>query len=344
MRTFSGGTALRRGATLLAALVAVTALLAGCAGSTGTPAATGSGHAQRTPVRIATLKGPTGVGMVHLMQAQGEGTSANDYTFTVTDAPDDVVAKVASGDVDIAAVPTNLAAALYAKTSGAVQMLAVNTLGVMYIVTDGTPVTSMADLKGLTIYASGQGSNPEYVLRFLLQKNGLDPDTDVRIVWKSEHDEVATLVASGAAGVALLPEPFVTAVTVKDPKLSVALDLTKEWARVVTDGSQLMMGGVIVRKDFAREHPDAVTSFLAEYSASIDEAKSDAGTTSALCAQYGIIPSAAVARQALPRLNLTFLTGAELKAGLEGYFRVLYDANPKAVGGSLPDAGFYYTT
>ena len=140
----------------------------------------------------------------------------------------------------------------------------------------------MADLKGLTIYASGQGSNPEYVLRFLLQKNGLDPDTDVRIVWKSEHDEVAHAGSrAGRPAVALLPEPFVTAVTVKDPKLSVALDLTKEWARVVTDGSQLMMGGVIVRKDFAREHPDAVTSFLAEYSASIDEAKSDAGTTSA---------------------------------------------------------------
>ena len=336
-----GTVALRGPALLFAALFTAACVLAGC---TPTPGARSASPAQRTSVRIATLKGPTGVGMVHLMQSEDAGTTTNDYTFAITDAPDDVVAKVASGDVDIAAVPTNLAATLYAKTSGAVQMLAVNTLGVMYIVTDGTPVTSMADLKGLTIYASGQGSNPEYVLRFLLQKNGLDPDTDVRIVWKSEHDEVATLVASGAAGVALLPEPFVTAVTVKDPKLSVALDLTKEWARVVTDGSQLMMGGVIVRKDFAREHPDAVTSFLAEYSASIDEAKSDAGTTSALCAQYGIIPSAAVARQALPRLNLTFLTGAELKAGLEGYFRVLYDANPKAVGGSLPDAGFYYTT
>ena len=336
-----GTVALRGPALLFAALFTAACVLAGC---TPTPGARSASPAQRTSVRIATLKGPTGVGMVHLMQSEDAGTTTNDYTFAITDAPDDVVAKVASGDVDIAAVPTNLAATLYAKTSGAVQMLAVNTLGVMYIVTDGTPVTSMADLKGLTIYASGQGSNPEYVLRFLLQKNGLDPDTDVRIVWKSEHDEVATLVASGAASVALLPEPFVTAVTVKDPKLSVALDLTKEWARVVTDGSQLMMGGVIVRKDFAREHPDAVTSFLAEYSASIDEAKSDAGTTSALCAQYGIIPSAAVARQALPRLNLTFLTGAELKAGLEGYFRVLYDANPKAVGGSLPDAGFYYTT
>lgn len=330
--------------TLLASLFTVLVVLAGCAGTTGTPAAGGSSAAGRTAVRIATLKGPTGVGMVHLMQAQDAGTTANDYAFTVTAAPEDVVAKVASGDVDIAAVPTNLAAVLYAKTSGAVQMLAVNTLGVMYIVTNGVPVSSLADLKGRTIYASGQGSNPEYVLRFLLAKNGLDPDTDVRLVWKSEHDEVATLVASGDAEVALLPEPFVTAVTMKNPEVAVALDLTTEWTKAVTDGSQLMMGGVIARKDFAEQHPEAVTAFLTEYAASVAAAKSDAETTSALCETYGIIPSAAVAKQALPRLNLTFLAGEDMSAGLRGYFQVLYDADPKAVGGSLPDAGFYYTT
>ncbi len=328
----------------LVSLLVALALLAGCAGTTGEPAAAGSSPAQRTAVRVAALKGPTGVGMVHLMQAQDAGTTANDYAFTITDAPDEVVAKVASGDVDIAAVPTNLAAVLYAKTSGAVQMLAVNTLGVMYIVTNGTSVSSMADLKGKTIYASGQGSNPEYVLRFLLQKAGLDPDTDVHLVWKSEHDEVATLVAGGKAQVALLPEPFVTAVTVKNPEVAVALDLTTEWSKAVTDGSQLMMGGVIARKDFIEQHPDAVTSFLSEYAASIDAAKTDADATATLCAQYGIIPSAAVAKQALPRLNLTFLSGEEMEAGLGGYFQVLYDANPAAVGGSLPDAGFYYTT
>ena len=329
---------------LLASLFTVVALLSGCAGTAGTPGAAASSPARRTPVRIATLKGPTGVGMVHLMQAQDAGTTANDYAFAVTAAPEDVVAKVATGDVDIAAVPTNLAAVLNAKTSGAVQMLAVNTLGVMYIVTDGVPLAGMADLKGRTIHASGQGSNPEYVLRFLLERNGLDPDTDVHIVWKSEHDEVATLVAGGDAEVALLPEPFVTAVTVKNPELAVELDLTTEWTKAVTDGSQLMMGGVIARRDFVEQHPDAVAAFLTEYAASIEAAKTDAETTSALCEQYGIIPSAAVAKQALPRLNLTFLAGEDMLAGLQGYFRVLYDADPKAVGGSLPDAGFYYTT
>lgn len=326
------------------ALFGVVAALAGCAGAAGDSVTSASVATPRTAVRIATLKGPTGVGMVHLMQSQADGIAANDYSFGVTESPEEVVARIASGEVDIAAVPTNLAAVLYAKTSGAIRMLAVNTLGVLYIVTDQASVTSIADLKGRTVYASGQGSNPEYVLRFLLQKNGLDPDTDVHLVWKSEHDEVATLVASGRASIALLPEPFVTAVTLKNPTLSATLDLTSEWAKVVSDGSQLMMGGVIARAAFVQEHPDAVRTFLAEYATSIEAAKSDAETTSALCERFGIIPSAAVAKQALPRLNLTFLTGEEMKAGLQGYFQVLYDANPTSLGGALPDSGFYDTT
>lgn len=322
---------------MVAAVVAAVALalIVGCSG-VAAPAA------PKVTVRLATLKGPTGVGMVHLMQAQAGGTTANDYVTTVSDSPEEIVAKLASGDVDIAAVPTNLGAALYAKTSGGVQMLAVNTLGVLYIVAEGDAVRSVADLSGRTILASGQGSNPEYVLRFLLQANGLDPDADVTLVFKSQHDEVATLMASGEADLALLPEPFVTTVTMKNPKLTVALDLTRQWAAVVTDGSQLMMGGVLARSGFVAKNPAAVKSFLDEYAASVATATADAEATAALCEKFGIIP-AAVARQSLPRLNLTFLAGAEMAAGLKGYYQVLYDANPKAVGGELPDSGFYYT-
>lgn len=327
---------------MLASVLAATAMMAGCGADPGAPAS-GATEA-KTAVRIATLKGPTGVGMVGLMQAQESGTATNDYSFTVTDSPEDVVAKVASGDVDIAAVPTNLGATLYAKTSGAVKMLAVNTLGVLYIVENGQAIESMADLKGKTIHATGQGSNPEYVLRFLLQRSGLDPETDVEIVFASEHDELATLVAGGEVGIALLPEPFVTAVTVKNPELRVAVDLTEVWSEAVTDGSQLMMGGVIARSDFVEKNPDAVTAFLAEYEASVQQALSDVAGTAELCEQFGIIPSAAVAKQALPRLNLVFLAGEEMKAGLQGYLQVLYDANPKSVGGALPDSGFYFTT
>lgn len=327
---------------MLIPLLLVAALLAGCA-AVPAPGASPEPTLKRTAVRVAALKGPTGVGMVGLMKAQQDGRAVNSYTFTVTDSPEDVVAKVASGDVDIAAVPTNLAATLYAKTSGGVRMLAVNTLGVMYIVEDGESIHDLRDLAGKTIHATGQGSNPEYVLRFLLQRNGIDPDSDVRIVFASEHDELATLVASGEAKIALLPEPFVTTVTTKNPKVRVASDLTAEWAKAVTDGSQLMMGGVIARSDFVATRPQAVTDFLTEYRASINLALTDTDGTAALCEQFGIIPSAAVARRALPRLGLSYLDGDAMKAGLQGYFKVLYDAKPESVGGALPDSGFYFT-
>lgn len=326
-----------RAPLLLACFALVASLMASCTGApVGRPAAAPT-------VRIATLKGPTGVGMVHLMQAQRAGTATNDYSFTVTDSPDEVAAKVASGDVDIAAVPTNLAAALYAKTSGGVQLLAVNTLGVLYVLENGSSIHSVADLKGRTIYASGQGANPEYVMRFLLQQNGLDPDTDVTLVFKSEHAEVATLAAQGFAAVVLLPEPFVTTASLKNHDLRVALDLTAEWAKVVTGGSQLMMGGVIARTDFVAKHRAAVTAFLTEYQASIAKATTDVDGTAALCEEFAIIPSAAVAKLALSRLGLTYLAGEQLETGIKGYFQVLYAANPKSLGGVIPDSGFFFT-
>ena len=321
-------------------LVACLAPVASAAGCSVSPAAS---TPSKSLVRVAALKGPTGVGMVYLMAAQQGGTAANDYTFSVTDSPDEVVAKITSRDVDVAAVPTNLGAVLYNKMSRGVQVLAVNTLGVMYLMELGDTVQSMADLKGRTVYATGQGSNPEYVLRFLLQKNGIDPDTDVQLVYKSEHAELATLTAAGQVTLALLPEPFVTTVRVKNPNVRVALDLTTEWAKVVTDGSRLMMGAVIARRDFVTKNPAAVSAFLTEYRSSIERAKADAHAAAALCQQFAVISSSAVAEAAMSRMSLTYVAGDEMRAGLTGCFQVLYAANPKSVGGAVPDAGFYAT-
>lgn len=314
-------------------------MLAGCAEP---PAAVPPSAVAKTAVRVVGIKGPTGVSLVRLMQAQDDGTAANDYSFAVASAPEEVAAKVASGDVDIAAVPTNLAAALYAKTSGGVRMLAVNTLGVLYLMENGDTIRSVADLKGRTIYSTGQGANPEFVLRHILTQNGLDPDTDVDLVFKAENEELATLLVTGQAQVALVPEPVVTTVQLKQDKLRVALDMTAEWDKVVTDGSQLMMGAVIARSDFVEKHEPAVRAFLTEYADSIRQATADVEGTAALCEKYGIIPSAAVARQAIPRLNLTYLDGNDLKQRIQGYFQVLHEADPKSVGGAVPDAEFYF--
>ncbi len=312
-------------------------VFSGCAARSQNPDAI---QTASQPVRVLALKGPTGVGMVHLMHDHPD--HGGEYEYTITDSPDAAVAKLISKEVDLAAVPTNLAAVLSAKTAGGVQMLAVNTLGVLYIVSRDQSVHRLTDLKGKTVHATGQGSNPEYVLRHLLDRAGLDPDRDVKIVFDAEHAELATKVADGSVDIALLPEPFVTMVTSKDPTVTVAIDLTAEWNASVSDGSQLMMGALIGRTDYVAAHPALVETFLKQYRASVQAATADVPATAVLCQSHGIIASAALAEKAIPRLNLVFLTGRPMRTGLTGYYRILYDANPQSVGGAIPDATFFY--
>lgn len=296
---------------------------------------------ERIPVRLYAIKGPTGISMVNLASENDNGRTANDYDFQTVSSPDEVVAKLSSGEADIAAVPTNLAAALYAKTSGNVQMLAVNTKGVLYLMEAGESIRSVSDLKGKTVYSTGQGANPEYVLRYVLEQNGLNPDTDLTLQFVSENDELAALLVSGEAQVALVPEPLVTTVKTKNDQLRVALDMTQQWDAVSAGKSQLLMGCVVVRRDFAEQNPQAVSRFLSDYQASVDGV-SDLENTAALCEQYGVIPSAQVAKAAIPHCNIVYLAGQEMARQVSGYFQVLYSYNPKSIGGALPGEDFYF--
>ena len=248
----------------LAAVLAVS--LAGCSGQTEQSS---SEQAQeRLTVQVGGLKGPTAMGMVKLMEDEEAGSTQNDYVFTLAGAPDEITAKLVKGELDIAALPTNAAAALYQKTDGAVQLAALNTLGVLYVVENGDTVQSVADLKGKTVYATGKGSTPEFALNYILKQNGMQAGTDVTVEYKTEHAELATLLAAGQANLAVLPQPFVSSVLAKNSDVRIALDLTKEWDAVTEDGSVLTMGALAVRRDFAQEHPEAVQAFLEEYSAS----------------------------------------------------------------------------
>ncbi len=335
----------------IAAFLAVAALalpLAGCS-TEENPSSTGSTTTTKTPesstekaeVRVAAIKGPTGVGMVNLMSRSDAAETDNDYTFTIASSPDEVVGKFSTGDVDIASVPTNLAATLSQKTGGNVRMLAVNTKGVLYILENGENISSVADLKGRTIYSTGEGSNPEYVLRHILSKNGLDPDKDVTLKFVTENEELVTLLATGEAEIAMVPEPNVTAVRSKNANIRIALSMTDEWD-ALDEGSSLLMGCVIARADYVEENPEAVNAFLREYKASIEAVSADVDAAAALCEQYGIIPKAAVAKQAIPNCNITYLAGQEMKDSISGYFQVLFEAGPKSIGGKLPDDNFYY--
>lgn len=302
----------------------------------------GASAKTNTTVRVVGLKGPTTMGLVNLLAMEQNGTASQNYDLQLYGAADEVVPKLIKGEVDIAAIPANLAATLYQKTSGGIQVMAVNTLGVLYVVEKGDTVHRFADLKGRTILSTGKGTTPEYVLRYLLRKNGIDPDKDVKIEYYSEASEVtAQMAATKKDAIAVLPQPYVTAAQMKDSSLRIVLDLTKEWNKVCD--TQLITGVTVVRTAYAEEHPEEVINFLKDYQKSVDAANDDLDGTAALCEEVGVVAKAAIAKKALPKCNIVYRIGDEMKADVNAYLQVLYDASPAAVGGKLPDANFYYT-
>jgi NitT/TauT family transport system substrate-binding protein len=319
---------------ILALIVSLSLVLAlvGCGG--GEEALTG-------PVRIGGLIGPTGMGMAYLMEQSEAGETPAAYEFTLSDAPDKVSPLLINGELDMAALPVNMASILHNKTEGEIEILAVNTLGVIYVLTKEEEIASVADLKGKTIYSTGQGASPEYVLRYILSQNGIDPDKDVTIEFKSEHAELATLISVGKASIAVLPEPFVTTLTMQDPDITVALDLTKEW-EAATGGAVQTTGCIVGRKEFIEVHPQAVAEFLEAYQQSAEYTSQHVDEAAALVEKFGIVPKAAVAKQAIPRCNIVYLAGNEMKTAVSTYLEVLFTANPQSVGGTLPDDSFYY--
>lgn len=294
-------------------------------------------------VRVAALKGPTGMGLAKLMDENTEGTSQNQYEFTLASAPDEILASIIKGEYDIAAVPTNVASILYNKTEGKVQMAALNTLGVLYVVTSDGSITSIADLAGRTVYSSGQGAVPEIAFNYILEKNGLTAGTDVTVEYRSEHSELAALMASGEAEIAVLPQPFVTSVLMQNDKVHVALDLTEEWDKVTNSENQMTMGCIVVQKAFAEEHPEEMAAFMKEYQASVEYITDAANLedAAALIEKADII-KAAIAQKALPECNIVFIDGQEMQQIASGFLQVLFDSNPAMVGGKLPDEDLYY--
>ena len=290
-------------------------------------------------VRFGVLKGPTGIGASYLLSQNKEGKTINKYTETILAEATDMIGQLAAGQLDIAAIPTNAAVSLYNKTNGGVRIIALNTAGVLYILENGNAVSQVSDLKGKTLYAVGQGSNPEYVLRFILSKNGIDPDKDVDIQFL-DSAELTTRMATGEIGLCMLPVPAVTTVLTKNPSVRIALDLTEEWDKLNV-GSKLTMGCVVVRTEFLKENKAAVLTFLREYQKSIEYVKANPAEAGQMCADFGIVPAAAIATKAIPDNNLIFVSGDEIRPYIEGYFQVLYDANPKSIGGAMPKDDFY---
>jgi len=308
-------------------------------------ACVGEGAGQPADVNVASIKGPSSIGMVKLMDVADSGEiSANNYSFEIVASADEIVPKIVQGKIDVAAVPANLSSVLYNNTQGAVQVIAVSTLGMVYIVENGETIGSVEDLRGCTLYSALKGKSPEYDLNYILRANGIDPEKDLSIEWKSEHTEcVAALVASENA-IAVLPQPFVTSAQMSNANIRIALDLNREWEKLQEqsdDPSALVTGVVVARTEFIEQNPGAIADFLGRYAASVEFANSNVDETAALVGEYDIFPEA-VARRAIPYCNITFISGQEMRQKLSGYLRFLFEQNPQSVGGALPNEEFYY--
>lgn len=358
---------MKKGTAILSALLLCMSLLAGCGSKTEetTTAATAATEAATTTeavttetetstkeettlaesidpsaaeIRIGAMKGPTSMGLVSMMQEHPE------YYFQMETAADALTALVISGEIDIALVPANLASVLYNKTEGKISVIDINTLSTLGLVTGGDEITSIADLQGKTVYLTGKGTTPDYVLRYLLQANGLT-ESDVTLEYKSEATEVAAILAEQPEAIGLLPQPFATAACIQNDQLKVVLELGNEWAAVQrAEGgeSALVTGVTIVRNAFLEENPELVEAFLSEHQASAAYTNANPEQAAEWIADLGIVAKAAIAQKAIPACGITYLDGSEMKTALEGYLRVLFDQDPASIGGAMPAADFYY--
>lgn len=298
-----------------------------------------SDTASGTEIRIACMKGPTAIGMIHMLSESDVGNTINQYTYIIAGTADEVSAGLVNGSLDVAAVPCNLASILYNKTEGDIVTVAVNTLGVLYIVEAGDTIQSVSDLKGKTLYSTGQGTTPEYTLRHLLIQFGLDPDKDVTIEYKSEATEVVAAMTQNPDAVAMLPQPYVTIAMNNNENLRIALDVTQEWEN--TCDSTVVTGVIVASKDFIEANPAAFMSFLEEYQASTEYANSNIAETAVLLEEYDVF-KAAIATEAIPYCNVTYMDGSEMKEAVLDYLQVLYEQNPASVGGKAPEEGLFY--
>ena len=284
-------------------------------------------------INIGVLQGPTGMGIVKLMEEEN-------YNIEIVGSPDDLIGKIITGEIDLAAVPTNLASILYQRTGQKIQLLTINTLGVLYILENGEDIGSIEDLKGKTLYVSGKGATPDYVIQYLLEEHKLTPGKDVILDFSTQHADLAAIMAAGHHDLALLPQPHVTSVLMQNKDVRIALDLTKEWTDILN--TELPMGVLIGQKDFIDNNQDILSTFLEEYQKSIEFVNTNTDGAAELIAKHKILPNAHIAKNAIPYNNIVYIDARSGKSSLHEFFSILYAYNPESIGGQIPDDGFYY--
>lgn len=322
--------------TAVALSLAMTgALLTGCGSNKASE--------EKITVKVGALKGATTLGLLPLQDKAANGGANENYEFSMMTAADELLPLMIKGELDIALLPSNVASVLYQKTSGGVTVIDINTLGVLYMVSGNSSISSVADLAGKTIYLTGKGTTPDYVLHYILNGNGIDADQDCTLEYRSEATEVAALLAENPDAIGLLPQPFVTAACAQNDALSVIMDMNAEWEKLQGEsGSRLVTGVTVVRNEFLQEHENAVAAFMEEHKASAESMNTDVENGAKLAVASEIIAKEPIALKAIPKCNITYIDGNEMKQALSGYLQVLYEQNPESVGGALPQDDFYY--
>lgn len=312
---------------ILACLLALTTILslAGC-----------SSNAEKATINIASMKGPTSIGLAKLYDRSDNKETDNEYNYRIYGAADEITAGLIKGDIDIAALPCNVAATLYQKTEGEILIAGINTLGVLYVVEKGDTINSVTDLQDQTVYSTGQGTTPEYTFNHILSKN----NTEAIVAYSSEATEIVSVLTNSETGIAVLPEPYVTIAKNSIPELRVCLDLNEEWAKV-TENNTMVTGVIVVRKEFAEQNPNAMKAFLKEYENSVKYVTDNTSDTAALLEDLDIM-KANIAKEAIPNCNVVLITGDEMENKVTSYLNVLYEANPQSVGGAKPESGMFY--
>ncbi len=293
-------------------------------------------------VRVGSLKGPTSIGLVELMERTEYNETVNNYSFTMETAADTLLTMMIQKELDIALIPANVASVLYNKTEGQVVVIDINTLGVLYMISGDETIKNISDLQGKTIYLTGKGTTPDYVLQYVLEENGLTMN-EVTLEYKSEATEVAAILSTDETAIGLLPQPFVTATMVKNNNLKLIFDMNEEWNKLQgEDGSKMVTGVTVVRKEFLEENEAAVKLFLKDHNQSAEYVNENVEAAATLVVKTGIIEKEPIAKKAIPNCNITYIDGDEMQKSLAGYLSVLYKKDAKAVGGNLPGEDFYY--
>ncbi|MBO4768648.1 MAG: ABC transporter substrate-binding protein, partial [Bacteroidales bacterium] len=241
--------------------------------------------------------------------------------------------------VDIAILPTTMAALLYGKGVD-YRMAAVPIWGTLYLCGTDTTIRSIADLRGRKVYLMAKGMTPDVMFRHLLLANGLEPFRDVDLDYRfPTHIDLANATMAGRADMSVITEPYLSQALNANPSLHVLLDLNEEWAKV--DSAPVTETALVVRGAFAEEHPEAVEAFVDALRRSAEWVNANPGEAAALSVRYGINPDSAAVAGSIPRTNLRVEAASSVKEAIIDYLRVFYEMEPEIIGGSMPDEKFF---